>query len=181
MAFLSIFIKRKFQAQDSQEIKEAAWDFGSRKLRSPDGTLLRFEEILAKEQSAFIAGTSNSDGPGPVILSDITFNHLGLPICFQYEGSYASWKTLVDRFHMRLSLLKAIFCRFGSSDSYQVCACLKAFNLLFFKHGVGGLLSFPNNSHWFRSSKLIMVKKEVSIQMVVASRAFGLNIVGETI
>ncbi|GJZ42258.1 hypothetical protein Tco_0589144, partial [Tanacetum coccineum] len=68
---------------------------------------------------------------------DIPFNYLGLPIGSNMK-SFASWKTLVDRFHMRLSL-KIISVDWGSS-------------------------------------KLIMVKKEVSIQMVVASRAFGLTL-----
>ncbi|GJZ00427.1 RNA-directed DNA polymerase, eukaryota, reverse transcriptase zinc-binding domain protein, partial [Tanacetum coccineum] len=42
--------------------------------------------------------------------------------------------------------------------------------LLFFKNSVGGCF-LPQTPFGLRSSKLIMVKKEVSIQMVVASRA----------
>ncbi|GKA50055.1 RNA-directed DNA polymerase, eukaryota, reverse transcriptase zinc-binding domain protein [Tanacetum coccineum] len=54
---------------------------------------------------------------------DIPFNYLGLPIGSNMK-SIASWKTLVDRFHMRLSSWKAnlLFSDWGSSDSYQVCA-----------------------------------------------------------
>ncbi|GKE06678.1 hypothetical protein Tco_1398696, partial [Tanacetum coccineum] len=37
---------------------------------------------------------------------DIPFNYLGLPIGSNMK-SIASWKTLVDRFHMRLSSWKA--------------------------------------------------------------------------
>ncbi|GJZ70611.1 RNA-directed DNA polymerase, eukaryota, reverse transcriptase zinc-binding domain protein [Tanacetum coccineum] len=65
--------------------------------------------------------------------------YLGLPIGSNMK-SIASWKTLVDRFHMRLSSGKLIFCRLGSSDSYQVCAwrvrtlaSLKLITFLFFK------------------------------------------------
>ncbi|GJW57133.1 hypothetical protein Tco_0103864 [Tanacetum coccineum] len=39
-------------------------------------------------------------------LCDIPFNYLGLPIGSNMK-SIASWKTLVDRFHMRLSSWKA--------------------------------------------------------------------------
>ncbi|GJV92474.1 RNA-directed DNA polymerase, eukaryota, reverse transcriptase zinc-binding domain protein [Tanacetum coccineum] len=85
---------------------------------------------------------------------DVPFNYLGLPIGSNMK-SIASWKTLVDRFHMRLSSWKA--------------------NLL----SIGGRLTLIIVRAW--SSKLIMVKKEVSIQMVVASRAFGAKHVGTSI
>ncbi|GJU06694.1 RNA-directed DNA polymerase, eukaryota, reverse transcriptase zinc-binding domain protein [Tanacetum coccineum] len=51
---------------------------------------------------------------------DIPFNYLGLPIGSNMK-SIASWKTLVDRFHMRLSSWKAnlSFRLEGPSDSYQ--------------------------------------------------------------
>ncbi|GKG23738.1 hypothetical protein Tco_0391774, partial [Tanacetum coccineum] len=53
---------------------------------------------------------------------DIPFNYLGLPIGSNMK-SIASWKTLVDRFHMRLSSWKANpSVDWGSSDSYQVYA-----------------------------------------------------------
>ncbi|GJT56724.1 RNA-directed DNA polymerase, eukaryota, reverse transcriptase zinc-binding domain protein [Tanacetum coccineum] len=60
--------------------------------------------------SVFMEGLHNSfDG------SDVPFNYLGLPIGSNMK-SIASWKTLVDRFHMRLSSWKANICRLGSSD-----------------------------------------------------------------
>ncbi|GJR30053.1 hypothetical protein Tco_1106285 [Tanacetum coccineum] len=46
------------------------------------------------------------------IAGDIPFNYLGLPIGSNMK-SIASWKTLVDRFHMRLSSWKLIFYRLG--------------------------------------------------------------------
>ncbi|GJW89312.1 RNA-directed DNA polymerase, eukaryota, reverse transcriptase zinc-binding domain protein [Tanacetum coccineum] len=102
---------------------------------------------------------------------DIPFNYLGLPIGSNMK-SIASWKTLVDRFHMRLSSWKANLSVIGVSSltSYQLST------LALLKKWRWRLLSSPLTPFGFRSSKLIMVKKEVSIQMVVASRAFGLTL-----
>ncbi|GJZ03678.1 ALP1-like protein isoform X1 [Tanacetum coccineum] len=55
---------------------------------------------------------------------DIPFNYLGLPIGSNMK-SIASWKTLVDRFHMRLSSWKANLLSIeGSSDLIKFCAWL---------------------------------------------------------
>ncbi|GJU81651.1 RNA-directed DNA polymerase, eukaryota, reverse transcriptase zinc-binding domain protein [Tanacetum coccineum] len=53
---------------------------------------------------------------------------------------------------------------------------LKAFNLALLQILALEVAFLPQTPFGFRSSKLIMVKKEVSIQMVVASRAFGLTL-----
>ncbi|GKA71975.1 arginine--tRNA ligase, chloroplastic/mitochondrial [Tanacetum coccineum] len=55
------------------------------------------------------------------IAGDIPFNYFGLPIGSNMK-SIASWKTLVDRFHMRLSSWKVNLLSNGSSDSYQAVA-----------------------------------------------------------
>ncbi|GJW71852.1 hypothetical protein Tco_0128769 [Tanacetum coccineum] len=83
---------------------------------------------------------------------DVPFNYLGLPIGSNMK-SIASWKSLLIVFHMRRLNI-------GS---------LKGFQLLFFKNGLE-VAFVPKRPFGFRSSKLIMVKKGGSIQMVVASR-----------
>ncbi|GJV12900.1 hypothetical protein Tco_1354441 [Tanacetum coccineum] len=66
-----------------------------------------------------------------------------------------------------------IFCRIGGrlTLSKSVLGSLDIYYIEFAEHRIG-----PSRRKEFGSSKLIMVKKEVSIQMVVASRAFGLTL-----
>ncbi|GJS77754.1 hypothetical protein Tco_0727635 [Tanacetum coccineum] len=80
------------------------------------------------------------------------------------------WKTLVDRFHMRLSSWKAnllsiggrltlIKSVLGSLGGLNI-GSLKAFNLALLQKLALGVTFYPN-ALWFRSSKLIMVQKEI--------------------
>ncbi|GJY00471.1 hypothetical protein Tco_0357489 [Tanacetum coccineum] len=84
---------------------------------------------------------------------DVPFNYLGLPIGSNMK-SIASWKTLVDRFHMRLSSWKAnllsiggrltlIKSVLGSLGGLNIDS-LKAFNLTLLKKWRWRLLSSPN-------------------------------------
>ncbi|GJZ15400.1 hypothetical protein Tco_0551077 [Tanacetum coccineum] len=130
------FYKRKFQDQDSQvmfsnlphshslncmdretlerqvtleEIKEAVWDCGSSKDSWPGWQ-----------------GDPLSPFPFHLVMDglmhgDIPFNYLGLLIGSNMK-SIASWKTLVDRFHMRLSSWKANLPSIGGLLTLQVCA-----------------------------------------------------------
>ncbi|GJS50770.1 hypothetical protein Tco_0624132 [Tanacetum coccineum] len=80
---------------------------------------------------------------------DVPFNYLGLPIGSNMK-SIASWKTLVDRFHMRLNLGNANLLEIGgSSDSYHVCAgCYfvtsLAFNIALLQKMALEVISSPN-------------------------------------
>ncbi|GJZ44159.1 putative RNA-directed DNA polymerase, eukaryota, reverse transcriptase zinc-binding domain protein [Tanacetum coccineum] len=87
------------------------------------------------------------------IAGDILFNYLGLPIGSNMK-SIASWKTLVDRFHMRLSSWKAnllsiggrltlIKSVLGSLGGLNI-GSLKAFNLALLQKWRWRLLSSPN-------------------------------------
>ncbi|GJU60063.1 putative RNA-directed DNA polymerase, eukaryota, reverse transcriptase zinc-binding domain protein [Tanacetum coccineum] len=87
------------------------------------------------------------------IAGDIPFNYLGLPIGSNMK-SIASWKTLVDRFHMRLSSWKAnllsiggrltlIKSVLGSLGGLNI-GSLKAFNLALLQKWRWRLLSSPN-------------------------------------
>ncbi|GJR70644.1 RNA-directed DNA polymerase, eukaryota, reverse transcriptase zinc-binding domain protein [Tanacetum coccineum] len=84
---------------------------------------------------------------------DVPFNYLGLPIGSNMK-SIASWKTLVDRFHMRLSSWKAnllsiggrltlIKSVLGSLGGLNI-GSLKAFNLALLQKWRWRLLSSPN-------------------------------------
>ncbi|GJZ46698.1 RNA-directed DNA polymerase, eukaryota, reverse transcriptase zinc-binding domain protein [Tanacetum coccineum] len=84
------------------------------------------------------------------IASDIPFSYLGLPIGSNMKF-IASWKTLVDRFHMRLSSWKANLLSIGGRLTlikYVIGGLnidsLKAFNLALLKKWRWRLLSSPN-------------------------------------
>ncbi|GKE86640.1 hypothetical protein Tco_1560382, partial [Tanacetum coccineum] len=90
---------------------------------------------------------------------DIPFNYLGLPIGSNMK-SIASWKTLVDRFHIRLSSWKAnllsirltlIKSVLGSLGGLNIDS-LKVFNLALLQKWRWRLLSSPN-ALWFQVIK----------------------------
>ncbi|GJX17340.1 hypothetical protein Tco_0218172 [Tanacetum coccineum] len=65
-----------------------------------------------------VLSMASNDG---CIAGDIPFNYLGLPIGSNMK-SIASWKTLVDRFHMRLSSWKANLLSIGGRlNLHKVC------------------------------------------------------------
>ncbi|GKC81724.1 hypothetical protein Tco_1137441 [Tanacetum coccineum] len=152
--------------------------------------------IVSKEQSAFIAGRQILDGP--VILSEIiewwiTFSVTWSPIVTKYKVYCYLRKTFVDRFHIgQFTLGKLIFCSFrGQSDSLSQSVrmvvlglnigSLKAFNMALLQNGLLEVAFFTQRHFVYGVIKSYLVKKGVSIQIVVASRGNWLTLLGPPI